>query len=111
MSDESDRPAWDDDEGQRLVGKIVLVGITYMEPDYETVIRQEQYFGTIVSADSMRGFQIDCMGGLAGTTKFLPPDLRSLRAAAPGEYRLRSTGEIVVNPDVISTWTLSKEKK
>jgi hypothetical protein len=34
----------------------------------------------------------------------LPPDLDSLRSAPEGAYRLRSTGEVVVNPDLLSTW-------
>jgi hypothetical protein len=37
----------------------------------------------------------------------LPPDLRPVTDAAPGEYRLRSTGEVIVDPDVTITWTIT----
>jgi hypothetical protein len=36
----------------------------------------------------------------------LPPDLSSLSEAAPGAYRLRATGETVVDPDFTSTWEI-----
>jgi hypothetical protein len=35
----------------------------------------------------------------------LPPDLSAIRHAAPGEYRLKESGEIVKDPDFITTWT------
>jgi len=35
----------------------------------------------------------------------LPPDLSSTKPAPPGEYRLNSTGEIVTDPDFLTTWT------
>ncbi len=37
----------------------------------------------------------------------LPPDVRTFEEARPGEYRLRSTGEIVVDPDFTSTWIVN----
>ena len=40
-------------------------------------------------------------------TYTLPPDLRNYEPAAPGEYRLRSTGEVVADPDFISNWTIT----
>lgn len=36
----------------------------------------------------------------------LPSDLRAIEPAPEGEYRLHSTGEVVVNPDFLSTWTV-----
>ncbi|HZK81678.1 MAG TPA: hypothetical protein VFC46_11435 [Humisphaera sp.] len=38
----------------------------------------------------------------------LPPDLRSLKPARPGIYRLRSTGQEIENPDYLTTWTCKK---
>ena len=34
----------------------------------------------------------------------LPPAPSVYYVAEPGEYRLRSTGELVVNPDFVTTW-------
>jgi len=41
----------------------------------------------------------------------LPPDLSSTKRAPRGEYKLHSTGEIVVDPDFIATWNLTKPKE
>jgi hypothetical protein len=37
---------------------------------------------------------------------WLPPDLRGWKPAPPGEYRLKSTGEVVVDPDYLAAWTV-----
>jgi hypothetical protein len=37
----------------------------------------------------------------------LPPDLSAIKIAGEGEYKLRSTEEIVVNPDLLATWTIT----
>ena len=34
----------------------------------------------------------------------LPPDPSLIQPAPPGEYRMRSTGEVITNPDFITTW-------
>jgi hypothetical protein len=34
----------------------------------------------------------------------LPPDFRSLELAKRGEYRLKSTGEVINDPDYLSYW-------
>jgi hypothetical protein len=47
-------------------------------------------------------------GARAGETYGLPPDLRSLKPAPAGEYRLRSTHEIVRDPDYLATWVIEQ---
>ena len=46
-----------------------------------------------------------------GTDFTLPPDLNSTKRARQGEYKLRSTGEVVVNPDFLATWNLNRAKE
>ena len=41
-----------------------------------------------------------------GDLEWLAPDLRAFAVAAPGEYRLRLTGEVVSDADVLATGTL-----
>jgi hypothetical protein len=36
----------------------------------------------------------------------LPPEPDAFDEAVPGEYRLRSTGEVVVNPAFTTSWTV-----
>ena len=38
----------------------------------------------------------------------LPPDLRPFQPAPAGSYRLRSTGEVVLDPDYLATWTIRR---
>jgi ketosteroid isomerase-like protein len=89
----------------RMVGKKVLVGKTCVKED-GSPIDQTQYEGLIEAAHERRGFAVRRSD--SGEVEWLPPDLRAFKEAAPGEYRLRSTGEIVVDPDYLATWTITK---
>jgi len=100
------RPPWDQEEADWFIGKYVLVGITYLKSDGETAKEQAQYHGRIVSADREKGFAIECEGAWAGRTMGLPPVTQAFFPANPGEYRLRSTGETIADPDLVTTWSL-----
>ncbi len=88
-----------------LLGKILLVGITYYTADNE-FIEQKQFYGTVTEANeyAIRIKQKD------GTEFTLPPDLSSTKRARPGNYKLRSTGEVVVDPDFFATWNQVKDE-
>jgi hypothetical protein len=108
---ESDRPAWDQEEADDFVGLIVLVGVTYVEADGQTVTSQAQYYGRIVGVDRIRGIEVACEGKWAGKTMTLPPALRSLHYARPGQYTLRATGETIENPDFTASFTVTAPLK
>ena len=86
-----------------LVGKILLVGITYYTSSNE-IIEQKQFYGTVTEANE----SVICIKQSDGTEFILPSDLSATKRARPGEYKLRSTGEIVTNPDFFATWNLIK---
>jgi hypothetical protein len=86
-----------------LVGKYVLVGLTD-EDARGTVVRQRQIHGRVSFADPTQGLTIELKGANDGSSFALPPDLRPFKPAPAGEYRLRSTGEIVHDPDYLVTW-------
>jgi hypothetical protein len=88
---------WDD-----VIGKHVLVGITYVDND-DTVIEQRQMHGTIVSAND-EAVYIEVAG--LEEAQWLPPHLEAYEEAGKGDYRLRTTGEVVTDPDFLSTWTI-----
>jgi hypothetical protein len=96
-----DHPQYIDGDGSSYVGKQLLVGITYLSHKGE-MIRQEQFHGLIVEADE-RGIVIERAD--TGELASLPP---GLDRATPGEYQLRSTGELVVNPDYVAKWTCTE---
>ena len=96
------KPEWDECLAGRLLGAVVLVGITRITASGET---QEQFYGTVDRADA-GGIDLILSGSRTGETFWLPPDPRAFYAAQPGSYRLRETGEVVENPDYTCTWTI-----
>src|SRR5438552_2028901 len=77
---------------EEYIGKHLLVGLTYVDHNDE-VTRQVQLHGTITRITD-EGIFINQAN--AEEEFSLPPDVESLKPARPGEYRLRSTGEVVV---------------
>lgn len=104
-------PPWDQDEADWLIGKYALVGLTFLAADGETVKKQVQFHGTIVRADKGGGIVIELRGNYAGQTTELPPDLGAFSLADPGDYRLHSTREVVSNPDVVASWSITEPSK
>ncbi|MFL5758654.1 MAG: hypothetical protein ACJ789_02890 [Thermomicrobiales bacterium] len=94
--------SFDQERADELVGKTTLVGLTYLNAD-GTVNEKVQLFGTIVSFDETI---VTLRRADNGEDFTLPPALWAFEEAEPGEYRLHSTGEVVVDPDLISTWTI-----
>ena len=105
---EDDSSEWDQDQADALVGKYLLVGMTYLAADGATVTQRVQYHGRIVKADRETGFEIECEGVWAGKKMILPPLLENLSPATPGDYELESTGEIITDPDLTSSWIITQ---
>ncbi len=82
-----------------LIGKIMLIGMTYYTHD-DQFIEQKQFWGKVVEIRE----DVILVQQKNGENISLPPDLRSVKIAPPGTYRLRSTGETIENPDYLSTW-------
>jgi len=104
---QASRPQFDAVRATSMVGKSVLIGLTYQDEQGRT-LEHKQLHGRIVSVNERDGFRINLDGLSNGQSYRLPPDLRPFRDAAPGEYRLRSTGEVVVDPDLVCNWTVQK---
>lgn len=105
--DANTREIWDTTIACDLVGKVLLVGVSYFAAD-GSFIEQEQFYGKVISASKDSGIALDLDGNRVGEQFSLPPDTRSVYRAALGEYRLRSTGEVVVDPDYTATYTVQK---
>ena|SRR5687768_5532482 len=87
------------------IGKHLLIGMTYLDHD-ESFLEQKQFYGTIVRVNEVEGIVVKLHNS---EEEFkLPPDLNSLQSAPKGEYRLHSTGEVIIDPDLLTTWTLTK---
>jgi hypothetical protein len=92
---------FDDQFAAELLGTYVLAGVT--DVNYAgAVIRHWQVHGRVIRADADSGVIIETP---EGKEQWLPPDPPSYIPADPGEYRLASTQEIVIDPDYVTTWT------
>lgn len=107
----NDEHPWDATLATTLPGKMVLVGLAYFEVGAEEPFEQQQLFGRVVHADECNGILLSLEGQRAGEQFNLPPDTRSFREAQPGDYRLRTTGEVVVDPDFTVTFSIQKQAK
>lgn len=103
-------PRFFDKDFKSLLGKHVLIGITYVDAKGK-VLEQVQKHGMVTASGRKKGIGVKLDGKLKGETFWLPPDLRVFQKASPAEYRLRSTGEVVVNPDLLATWTVWPARK
>jgi len=86
-----------------LIGKIMLVGITYYVEGNTEPIEQKQFWGTVTEVNEAL-IRIKRPNGEILT---LPPDLRSTKRARQGKYTLHSTGETVKDPDFLATWNVT----
>jgi hypothetical protein len=94
-------PFWQE-KANRMIGKTVLVGKTYLQGDQE--VNRVQFHGPIEMVDEKAGIAIRRIDN--GEVEWLPPDLRAYFPAAKGVYTLKSTGEEVYDPDFLTTWTV-----
>jgi hypothetical protein len=88
-----------------LEGRKILIGITWELADggYE----QEQFVG-VASIEDQATYALVRVRCDDGEVRDYPFDVRTLQRAPAGEYRMRSTGQIVRNPDFLMTWLATK---
>ena len=85
-----------------LVGARLLVGITYLDGAGE-VQGAEQFCGQVLEvADGV--VVVDRPGG---EPALLPADADAYEPAAAGQYRLRGSGEVIQDPDYVTTWQVA----
>ena len=90
-------------EAAGILGKTVLVGLTYVDAN-GSIREREQWHGVVIAVDD-DGVTVRRPSGEIST---LPPTLESFTKAEPGDYTLRGTGEVVSNPDLLCTWTITE---
>ena len=89
---------------KKLIGKSIIIGLTFL--NYEgAIVERKQLFGVIRSIGE-DGIYIKLQNSEEEYT--LPPDLSAIEKAPQGEYRLKSTGEVIVNPDLKASWTIQE---
>jgi hypothetical protein len=68
--------------------------------------RQEQFLGTIIVIDFEQGIGVSCEPD--GRTFVLPGDPSWVEKAPSARYKLRSTGQVVTNPDYLANLTIEQ---
>ena len=106
-SDTTEPRRFTEQEAADLVGKYILIGIRYVSSSGEELHRAQMH-GVVQSA-SPRGVEVSLRGARHGASFSIPPDPRFFSVAKPGNYTLRSTGEVVTDPQVLCTAVLTKE--
>jgi hypothetical protein len=104
-----EKPSFDISRAKTMLGKTILIGVTYFDHDSK-FIEQKQMHGRIIRVDEKEGLAIELEGHNEGKTFRLPPDITSLRPAEPGKYFENSTGEVVINPDFIAAWEITRSR-
>ena len=102
-----EKPRLDESRAAAYIGKTVLIGITYLDHE-QKLIEQRQWVGRIITFSNTKGIQIKVED--SDVPLALPPDPRGIHKARPGVYKLRSTGQEVINPEYVATWTSVKPR-
>ena len=90
----------DFEEEAAVLGKTVLVGVTYYDSGGKE-IRRGQWWGRILAFNLKDGLRVDLSN--EGRPHSFPPFRGILKPAEPGTYELRATGEQIENPDLVYT--------
>jgi hypothetical protein len=100
MTDEPSDRHWDPAFAEALLGKTLLMNLTFLEDDGE-VIERQQFFGVVIDATEAEGIVLDLMGEHDGDTYTLPPQTSAIQPAAEGVTSL--AGE---RPDFVVSWII-----
>ncbi|GAB3245726.1 hypothetical protein [Kineosporia babensis] len=86
-----------------MVGHRLLVGITFLDES-----------GNVTNAQQFCGRVLEVADGVVVVERpgepepaVLPADVAAYRKAQSGRYTLRDTGQIVIDPDFVSTWQVA----
>jgi len=90
-----------------LLGTDVLVGLTMLDHAGRETERR-QFFGKVVRASVEDGVTLVDSDG---DEHWLPLDREAYEPAEPGEYELRSTGQVVLHPTWLTKWVVSPPKR
>jgi hypothetical protein len=84
-----------------MVGALLLVRVTYVDRSGDNE-RSIEFAGRVSAVSPLVSIEVE------GDEPFtLPPDPDAYSRADPGEYTLATTGEVVLDPDFTTVWTVN----
>lgn len=87
-------PDYTEEELQALVGKSILVGVSYKTP--KAGLNGEQFYGTISRIGFKEGIAVKLNS--TNAERIIPLDFSDFELARPGKYTLTNTGEVIEDP-------------
>lgn len=99
----SGEDVWDADFANDLLGCTLLIGLTYLDHD-DRLIRRQQIFGTVISADEHAGIVVQQHHNEETFT--IAPVLDAVEPAAPGVYQLADEDQAIEDPDFTALLTV-----
>jgi hypothetical protein len=102
VTDQQQQYTVDDDQARSVLGKRILVRLTYAHASGH-VDSVEEFWGVIERVNLNEGLVLRMP---SSEERSLPPDLANLEAAPAGEYPLQGSSEIISNPDFLAAWTV-----
>lgn len=99
-------PNWNQEDAEKLIGKYILIGITYVDSN-NNVTKRKQLHGIIKRISKKKGILVSLKGVNKGQNYNLPPDYSNFHKASTGSYHLRSTNENIENLDLTTIWTIN----
>lgn len=96
---------WDPEFAEDLIGRTLLVGLTYLEHDGSLQDRR-QVFGTVESCDPKKGIALR----EADTDEMfvIAPVLEAIDFGEPGIYRMADRDEEIEDPDFVALITVTR---
>ena len=91
---------WDAAFAETLIGKTLLMNLTFLDDDGDVAERQ-QFFGVVIDATEGEGIVLDLLGEHDGDTYTLPPQTSAIQIAEAGMTTL--SGE---KPDFVANWAV-----
>lgn len=83
-----------------LIGKTLLMNLTFLDDDGE-ILERQQFFGVVIDADEGEGITLDLLGEHDGDTYTLPPQTSAIKAAEAGVISLAGD-----KPDFVASWII-----
>jgi hypothetical protein len=100
MTDEHTDDHWDAAFAASLIGKTLLMNLTFLDDDGE-VFERQQFFGVVIDADEGEGIVLDLLGEHDGDTYTLPPQTSAIKSAEAGVVSLGGD-----KPDFVASWII-----
>lgn len=100
---QSNSPHFDRERAAALVGKHIIIGLTVHDRQ-DNPVDHIQLHGDIVRVNEAEGVVVQLHP--SGVEYQMPAVFAAYEEAPPGDYQFAATGEVVSNPDLMTTWVV-----